>query len=118
MGTHHDQRVGHRKGSKQLRRVELFKPWRFFKANVPDFKGSNFQFIPFGSGRRSCSVTQLRLYALELAVAHLLHCFTWELLGGMKLSEMDSSDIFELAAPRATRFVAFPQMLAVVVVVV
>ncbi|XP_016201925.1 cytochrome P450 84A1 [Arachis ipaensis] len=87
---------------------ETFRPGRFLKAGVPDFKGSNFEFIPFGSGRRSCPGMQLGLYALELAVAHLLHCFTWELPDGMKPSEMDMSDVFGLTAPRATRLVAVP----------
>ncbi|CAL2273979.1 unnamed protein product [Prunus armeniaca] len=64
--------------------AESFKPSRFLKEGVPDFKGSNFEFLPFGSGRRSCPGMQLGLYSLELAVGHLLHCFTWELPDGMK----------------------------------
>ena len=62
---------------------ETFKPSRFLKEDAPDFKGSNFEFIPFGSGRRSCPGMQLGLYTLELAVAHLCHCFTWELPAGL-----------------------------------
>lgn len=88
---------------------DTFKPSRFLKEGVPDFKGSNFEFIPFGSGRRSCPGMQLGLYALDLAVAHMLHCFTWELPDGMKPSELDMSDVFGLTAPRATRLIAIPK---------
>ncbi|XP_065852818.1 cytochrome P450 84A1 [Euphorbia lathyris] len=87
---------------------DTFKPSRFLKPGVPDFKGNHFEFIPFGSGRRSCPGMQLGLYALDLAVANLLHCFTWELPDGMKPSELDMSDIFGLTAPRSTRLVAVP----------
>ncbi|CAJ1942425.1 unnamed protein product [Sphenostylis stenocarpa] len=87
---------------------EAFKPSRFLNPGVPDFKGMNFEFIPFGSGRRSCPGMQLGLYALEVAVAHLLHCFRWELPDGMKPSELDTSDVFGLTAPRASRLVAIP----------
>ncbi|XP_057947958.1 cytochrome P450 84A1-like [Malania oleifera] len=87
---------------------ETFRPSRFLKEGVPDFKGSNFEFIPFGSGRRSCPGMQLGLYSLELCVAHLLHCFTWELPDGMKPSELDTDDVFGLTAPRKTRLVAVP----------
>ncbi|PPD95733.1 hypothetical protein GOBAR_DD07252 [Gossypium barbadense] len=89
--------------------AESFKPRRFMKEGMPDFKGSNFEFIPFGSGRRSCPGMQLGLYTLDLAVAHLLHCFTWELPDGMKRSELDMSDVFGLTAPRATRLYAVPK---------
>ncbi|XP_011100951.1 cytochrome P450 84A1-like [Sesamum indicum] len=89
--------------------AEEFKPARFLRDGVPDFKGSNFEFIPFGSGRRSCPGMQLGLYALEMAVAHLLHCFTWELPDGMKPNELDMSDVFGLTAPRAERLVAVPR---------
>ncbi|KAL1540854.1 cytochrome P450 84A1-like [Salvia divinorum] len=85
-----------------------FKPSRFLKAGAPDFKGSNFEFVPFGSGRRSCPGMQLGLYALEMAVAHLLHCYKWELPEGMKPADLDMSDVFGLTAPRATRLVAVP----------
>lgn len=88
---------------------DSFKPSRFLKEGAPDFKGGNFEFIPFGSGRRSCPGMQLGLYALELAVAHLLHCFTWELPDGMKPSEVDMSDVFGLTAPRAIRLIAVPR---------
>ncbi|KAL5556711.1 hypothetical protein UlMin_038947 [Ulmus minor] len=87
---------------------DTFKPSRFLRDGVADFKGSNFEFIPFGSGRRSCPGMQLGLYALELAVGHLLHCFSWELPDRMKPSEMDMKDVFGLTAPRATRLVAVP----------
>ncbi|XP_011090419.1 cytochrome P450 84A1-like [Sesamum indicum] len=88
--------------------ADSFRPARFLGEGAPDFKGSNFEFIPFGSGRRSCPGMQLGLYALEVAVAHLLHCFTWELPDGMKPSELDMGDVFGLTAPRATRLTAVP----------
>ncbi|KAK8656213.1 hypothetical protein V6N13_098169 [Hibiscus sabdariffa] len=88
--------------------ADVFKPSRFLDGGAPDFKGSNFEFIPFGSGRRSCPGMQLGLYGLELSVAHLLHCFNWELPDGMQPSELDMNDSFGLTAPRATRLVAVP----------
>jgi ferulate-5-hydroxylase len=87
---------------------DTFRPSRFLEPGVPDFKGSNFEFIPFGSGRRSCPGMQLGLYALDLAVAHILHCFTWKLPDGMKPSELDMNDVFGLTAPKATRLFAVP----------
>ncbi|KAF5765132.1 putative cytochrome P450 [Helianthus annuus] len=85
-----------------------FNPLRFLQNGAPDFKGSNYEFIPFGSGRRSCPGMQLGLYALEMAVAHLLHSFTWQLPDGMKPSEIDMTDVFGLTAPKAIRLVAVP----------
>ncbi|KAL8473784.1 hypothetical protein ACS0TY_030583 [Phlomoides rotata] len=88
--------------------AESFNPSRFLKDGAPDYKGSYFEFIPFGSGRRSCPGMQLGLYALEVAVVHLLHCFTWELPDGIKPNELDMDDVFGLTAPRATRLTAVP----------
>nr|XP_043616565.1 cytochrome P450 84A1-like [Erigeron canadensis] len=87
---------------------DTFNPSRFLQNGAPDFKGSNYEFLPFGSGRRSCPGMQLGLYAMEMAVAHLLHSFTWELPDGMKPSELDMEDIFGLTAPKAKRLVAVP----------
>nr|UQB59827.1 F5H [Fagopyrum tataricum] len=89
---------------------DMFKPERFMKEGVPDFKGGNFEFLPFGSGRRSCPGMQLGLYALEMTVANLIQCFTWELPNGMKPSELDMTDMFGLTAPRASRLIAVPRL--------
>ncbi|KAJ8558334.1 hypothetical protein K7X08_005100 [Anisodus acutangulus] len=70
---------------------KAFKPSRFLK-----------------EGRRSCPGMQLGLYAFEMALANLLHCFNWELPDGMKPSEVDMDDVFGLTAPKATRLVAVP----------
>lgn len=85
-----------------------FRPSRFLNDAAPDFKGSDFEFVPFGSGRRSCPGMQLGLYAVEMCVAHLLHCFEWELPEGMKPAELDMNDVFGLTAPRAVGLVAVP----------
>lgn len=85
-----------------------FMPERFVKDGSADFKGNHFDFIPFGSGRRSCPGMQLGLYALELAVAQLVHCFTWSLPEGSNPSDIDMTDVFGLTAPRAQRLVAIP----------
>ncbi|KAG2275853.1 hypothetical protein Bca52824_058408 [Brassica carinata] len=76
---------------------EIFNPSRFLDPGAPDLKGNSFEFIPFGSGRRSCPGMQLGMYAFELAVAHLLHCFTWRLPDGVKFGEEDTeySDMIE-----------------------
>ncbi|XP_059639354.1 cytochrome P450 84A1-like [Cornus florida] len=87
---------------------DTFKPSRFLHGDAPDFTGSNFQLIPFGSGRRSCPGMKLGLYTLELTVAQLCHCFTWELPDGMKPSELDMNDVFGFTSPRAIQLVAVP----------
>ncbi|KGN43170.1 cytochrome P450 84A1 [Cucumis sativus] len=89
---------------------DRFWPGRFQNDAAPDFKGSDFEFIPFGSGRRSCPGMQLGLYACEMAVANLVHCFSWELPGGMTADELDMNDSFGLTAPRAIRLVAVPSL--------
>ncbi|KAK9691015.1 hypothetical protein RND81_09G170600 [Saponaria officinalis] len=87
---------------------DKFNPTRFTKDGAPDFKGSDFEYIPFGSGRRSCPGMQLGLYGLDLAVANLCHCFTWSLPDGQKPGSLNMDDMFGLTAPKATRLIAVP----------
>ncbi|WOL00089.1 hypothetical protein Cni_G08802 [Canna indica] len=101
--------IGHNKSA--WKDADEFRPARFApggEAADLDFKGNYFEFLPFGSGRRSCPGMQLGLHGLELAVAQLAHCFTWALPDGMKPSELDMGDVFGLTAPRAVRLVAVP----------
>ncbi|KAM3405955.1 hypothetical protein ACQJBY_000159 [Aegilops geniculata] len=92
--------------------ADTFRPSRFMagegEAAGVDFKGGCFQFLPFGSGRRSCPGMALGLFSLELVIAQLAHGFNWALPDGKKPSELDMGDIFGLTAPRATRLWVVP----------
>lgn len=55
-----------------------FKPERFLNTKW-DYNGSNFKFLPFGSGRRICPGIPLGEKMLMYILASLLHSFEWSL---------------------------------------
>ncbi|KAK1325242.1 Cytochrome P450 71A1 [Acorus calamus] len=67
---------------------EEFRPERFLNSSI-DFKGNDFQLIPFGSGRRICPGMQFAMAEVELALASLLYRFDWRLPEKMKAEELD-----------------------------
>ncbi|KAF3456076.1 hypothetical protein FNV43_RR00719 [Rhamnella rubrinervis] len=80
--------------------VEEFCPERFIEKNI-DIRGNDFDLIPFGSGQRICAGMQLGLTTVRLVVAQLVHCFNMELPSGMKPDDIDMTEVFGLALPRA-----------------
>ncbi|XP_052147909.1 dolabradiene monooxygenase-like [Oryza glaberrima] len=83
---------------------EIFKPERF-NANLVDFKGNDFEYIPFGSGRRVCPGITLGLTSMELVLASLLYHFDWELPGGKRCEEIDMSEAFGITVRRKSKLV-------------
>ncbi|KAI8548070.1 hypothetical protein RHMOL_Rhmol07G0243900 [Rhododendron molle] len=44
------------------------RPERFLEPNIVDYKGHHFEFIPFGSGRRTCPAIPLVSRVLTMAL--------------------------------------------------
>ncbi|XP_074559549.1 alpha-humulene 10-hydroxylase-like [Curcuma longa] len=79
--------------------AESFRPERFADGAV-DFRGFNFEFVPFGAGRRICPGMTFGLSSVEVGLAHLLFYFDWKLPGGMKAEDLDMMEISGASAPR------------------
>ncbi|CAI0439726.1 unnamed protein product [Linum tenue] len=73
---------------------ERFYPERFLDATSVDYKGNDFEFIPFGAGRRVCPGISFSISSVETALANLLFHFDWKLPQGMKPESLDMDKLF------------------------
>ncbi|XP_059657512.1 cytochrome P450 71A3-like [Cornus florida] len=82
--------------------AEVFWPDRFLNTSI-DYKGIDFQFIPFGAGRRGCPGIHFAEPINELALAKLVHKFDFVLPSGARDQDMDLTE-----APIATLSRKYP----------
>lgn len=75
---------------------EEYIPERFIN-NPIGFIGQDFEYLPFGSGRRGCPGISFGMANIELVIANLLYWFDWKLPGGANKEELDMSEIFGLS---------------------
>ncbi|KAI3765913.1 hypothetical protein L2E82_15959 [Cichorium intybus] len=68
-----------------------FKPERFLDSTI-DYKGHDFDLIPFGAGRRGCPGLAFAIAIDEHVLANLLHKFDWELPNGGKGADLDMEE--------------------------
>ena len=81
-----------------------FDPTRFLDANW-DFSGNDFNYFPFGSGRRICAGIAMAERTVLYFVATLLHLFDWTIPQGEML---DTSEKFGIVLKKKTPLVAIP----------
>ena len=72
--------------------AETFEPERFLGSSI-DFVGTNFEYLPFGAGRRMCPGISFAISHIEFALAQLLYHFDWRLVNCEKPEELDLTEV-------------------------
>lgn len=86
-----------------------FLPQRFIESSV-DYKGRDFEFIPFGAGRRICPGMPLAIRMVNLMLASIIQPFNWKLPDGMAPDKLDMEEQFGVSLRKAIPLVAIPSM--------
>ncbi|CAM8922589.1 unnamed protein product [Rhodiola kirilowii] len=98
--------MGH--DSKIWTNPESFEPERFLNSEMMEYKGRNFELIPFGAGRRICPGLSLAHRIVNVLLASLIHSFDWKLENGMKPEDIDMNDKFGLSVHKLVPLHAIP----------
>ncbi|GAU17439.1 hypothetical protein TSUD_233160 [Trifolium subterraneum] len=91
--------------------AEMFIPERFDGSSI-DYKGNNFEYLPFGAGRRICPGLAFGIAGTMLPVALLIYHFNWELPNKMKPEDLDMTEHYGLAIGRESDLCLIPTVYA------
>jgi len=86
---------------------EKFYPERFMDCLV-DYKGFQFEFIPFGAGKRICPGMLFAESNIELPLAQLLYYFDWQFPYGTNHENFDMTEAFGTTVKRKSDLFLIP----------
>ncbi|KAL4387466.1 hypothetical protein GQ457_09G027980 [Hibiscus cannabinus] len=86
---------------------EEFIPERFENSSI-DFKGEDFEFIPFGFGRRGCPGLPFAVASIEYVVANLLYWFDWKFPAGETADDLDMTELYGVSVNRKSPLRVIP----------
>ena len=86
---------------------EAFSPERFLDVKI-DYKGQDFELIPFGAGRRICPGLNMAHKMLHIILGSLVYKFGWKLEGDMGSENINMEEKFGLTLSRNTPLFAIP----------
>lgn len=89
--------------------AESFKPERFLDSNV-GYKGTDFQFLTFGAGRRMCPGMVYGYANIVHPLVKMLYYFDWNLPSGMKHEELDMTEENGLSVKRKADLYLVPSL--------
>ncbi|KAH0906411.1 hypothetical protein HID58_038238, partial [Brassica napus] len=78
---------------------ESFIPERFMNNEI-DYKGLDFELLPFGSGRRMCPGMGMGMALVHLTLINLLYRFDWKLPERMEAKDVDLEESYGLVCPK------------------
>ncbi|GMH26616.1 hypothetical protein Nepgr_028459 [Nepenthes gracilis] len=91
--------------------ADLFKPERFLPSRV-DYKGHDFELLPFGAGRRMCPGMSLATRLLQQILGSLINSFEWKLEDGISPEGMDMDEKFGFVVAKAQPLRVIPIRMA------
>lgn len=84
-----------------------FIPERFLDSEI-DFRGRDFELIPFGAGRRICPGLPLAIRTVPVMLGSLINSFDWKLGGGIAPKDLDMKDKFGITLQKEKPLYAIP----------
>ncbi|CAN1356333.1 Desmethyl-deoxy-podophyllotoxin synthase [Linum perenne] len=89
--------------------AEQFRPERFADTSV-SYKGGDFEFLPFGAGKRMCPGMGFGLAAAELSLVNLLFHFDWKLPLGVEPEKLNMDELFGITIRRKNHLELIPSV--------
>ncbi|XP_047969256.1 premnaspirodiene oxygenase-like [Salvia hispanica] len=86
---------------------DSFEPERFEECSK-EFLGADFDFLPFGAGKRMCPGITFAMASVELVLAQLLYHFDWKLPNGAQPESLDMIENPGVTASRRDSLLAIP----------